>query len=98
MVALRTLAEDRVDIELLAPDRDFDYRPLAVTEPFGAGETLRFDIRALATGCGAQHRRESLAAVSPGKHQATTGHGDPLHHDSLILATGARSTSPFREH
>ena len=37
MVALRTLAEDRVDIELLSPDRDFYYRPLAVTEPFGAG-------------------------------------------------------------
>jgi sulfide:quinone oxidoreductase len=90
MVALRTLAENRVDIELLAPDRDFFYRPLAVTEPFGTGEALRFDIRALATDCGAQHRLGSLAAVSPSKHQATTGHGDPLHYDSLILATGAR--------
>ena len=90
MVALRTLAEDRVDIELLAPDRDFYYRPLAVTEPFGAGEALRFDIRALATGCGARHRLGSLAAVSPGKHRATTGHGDPIRYDSLILATGAR--------
>ena len=90
MVALRTLAEDRVDIELLAPDRDFYYRPLAVTESFGAGEALRFDIRALATGCGAQHRLGSLAAVSPGKHRATTGHGDSIRYDFLILATGAR--------
>lgn len=90
MVALRTLAEDRVDIELLAPDRDFYYRPLAVTEPFGTGEALRFDIRALATGCGTRHRLGSLAAVSADKHRATTGHGDPLHYDSLILATGAR--------
>ena len=56
MVALRRLAEERVDIELLAPDRDFFYRPLAVAEPFGAGEAFRFDLRALATGCGARHR------------------------------------------
>ena len=27
MIALRALAEDRVEITLLAPDRDFFYRP-----------------------------------------------------------------------
>ena len=43
MLALRKLAEDRVDIELLAPDQDFFYRPLAVGEPFGRGGTLRFE-------------------------------------------------------
>jgi sulfide:quinone oxidoreductase len=90
MVALRTLAEERVDIELLAPDRDFFYRPLAVAEPFGAGEALRFDIRALATGCGARHRTGSLAAVSAGGHRATTAHGESLAYDALLLATGAR--------
>lgn len=46
MVALRTLAKDRVDIELLSPDQDFFYRPLAVAEPFGRGGALRFDLRA----------------------------------------------------
>lgn len=90
MVALRTLAEERVDIELLAPDRDFFYRPLAVAEPFGAGEALRFDIRALATGCGARHRTGSLAAVSPREHRASTAHGESLSYDALLLATGAR--------
>ena len=90
MVALRALAQERVDVELLAPDRDFFYRPLAVAEPFGAGETLRFDIRALATGCGARHRLGSLAAVSAPAHRATTAHGDSLAYDALILATGAR--------
>jgi sulfide:quinone oxidoreductase len=90
MVALRTLAEERVDIELLAPDRDFFYRPLAVAEPFGAGEALRFDIRALATGCGARHRAGSLAAVSAREHRASTAHGESLPYDALLLATGAR--------
>jgi sulfide:quinone oxidoreductase len=90
MVALRRLAEERVDIELLAPDRDFFYRPLAVAEPFGAGEALRFDLRALATGCGARHRLGSLAAVSAREHRATTSHGEALSYNALLLATGAR--------
>jgi sulfide:quinone oxidoreductase len=90
MVALRTLAEDRVDIELLAPDRDFFYRPLAVAEPFNTGHALRFDIRALVTGCGARHRLGSLAAVSAPEHRATTGQGEPLPYDALLLAMGAR--------
>lgn len=90
MVALRALAEERVAIELLAPDRDFFYRPLAVAEPFGARDALRFDIRALATGCGAQHRLGSLAAVSAEEHKTTTAQGESIAYDALLLATGAR--------
>jgi sulfide:quinone oxidoreductase len=40
-LALRSLAEDRVEIELLAPDVDFVYRPMAVAEPFRQGEARR---------------------------------------------------------
>jgi len=90
MVALRALAEERVDLELLAPDRDFFYRPLAVAEPFGTGEVLRFDLAALAAGCGARHRFGSLVAVSAPDHRATVGHGDVLSYDALVLALGAR--------
>jgi sulfide:quinone oxidoreductase len=90
MVALRTLAKDRVDIELLSPDQDFFYRPLAVAEPFGRGGALRFDLRALATGCGARHRLGSLASVDAAEHRARTGRGESLPYDSLVVATGAR--------
>jgi sulfide:quinone oxidoreductase len=92
MVALRALAEERVEIDLVAPDRDFFYRPLAVAEPFGTGEVLRFDLAALAAGCGAQHRFGSLVAVSAAEHRATLGHGDALTYDALVLALGARQS------
>ena len=90
MVALRTLAGDRVDIELLSPDQDFFYRPLAVAEPFGRGGALRFDLRALATDCGARHRRGSLASVDAARHGAGSSTGESLTYDSLLLAMGAR--------
>jgi sulfide:quinone oxidoreductase len=90
MVALRTLAEERVEIDLLAPDRDFFYRPLAVAEPFGTGEALRFDLATLAAGCGARHRFGSLVAVSAPAHRATARHGDTLSYDALLVALGAR--------
>jgi sulfide:quinone oxidoreductase len=37
MLALRELAGDRVDIELLSPSDEFVYRPMLVAEPFGSG-------------------------------------------------------------
>jgi sulfide:quinone oxidoreductase len=65
MVALRALAEERVDITLLAPDRDFFYRPLAVAEPFGLGQVQRFDLATHAQGCGARHELGSVVSVDP---------------------------------
>ena len=41
-LALRALAEDRVSVELVSPDPDFVYRPLAVAAPFRIGEARRF--------------------------------------------------------
>ena len=42
LLGLRTIAGDRVRLTLVAPDRDFTYRPLAVAEPFALG--LRHEV------------------------------------------------------
>lgn len=47
-LALRGLAEDRVGVELLAPEPHFWYRPLAVAEPFELGEVRHFELSKLA--------------------------------------------------
>ncbi|MGH3112741.1 MAG: hypothetical protein ACRDOP_04650, partial [Gaiellaceae bacterium] len=72
MVALKSLAGERVDVGLLAPDYDFLYRPLSVAEPFGAGRVHRFDLPSLAQGCGAWHALGSLVAVDDGKRSVRT--------------------------
>lgn len=90
MVALRTLAEERVEIELLAPEPFFVYRPLAVAEPFGLGEVKRFPLQGLADHGGARFRRGALRAVDADRHRARTDRGDELEYDALLIACGAR--------
>jgi sulfide:quinone oxidoreductase len=90
MVALRTLAEERVELTIVAPDDVFAYRPLAVAEPFGLGEVARFSLRALAAGCGANYEQGALMLVSPDAHSAYTSRGRTLEYDALLVASGAR--------
>jgi sulfide:quinone oxidoreductase len=42
LLALHSILRDRVGLTLIAPDRDFVYRPLAVAEPFGLGTHFAF--------------------------------------------------------
>lgn len=89
-LSLRALAEERVSIELLAPEDDFTYRPLAVAEPFRVGEVRRFPLQALAQEAGAELRQGTLASVDAARHVVTTGEGNELSYDVLVLALGAR--------
>ena len=88
-LALRALAEKRVAVELLAPEPAFAYRPLAVAEPFSAGEAHRFELAALAGACGAALHRGTLAAVEADEHMAKTGEGFWFGYHSLLIASGA---------
>jgi len=53
-LALRGLAEDRVSVEVIAPDTDFVYRPMAVVEPFRLGEVRRYPLHRLIQSAGAE--------------------------------------------
>jgi sulfide:quinone oxidoreductase len=90
MLALRKLAYDRLEVELLAPQRDFVYRPLAVAEPFGLGGVRRFDLEALTRGVGASYRADSVQGVDPERKTIQTRAGEELDFDALLIACGAR--------
>jgi len=89
MIALRQLAEERVELTLLAPDSFFTYRPLAVAEPFGLGSVVRFPLETLTAGCGATYEHAALSMVSPGEHTVHTSRGRSIDYDALLLAFGA---------
>jgi sulfide:quinone oxidoreductase len=90
MVALGKLAGELVDVELVSPDTDFFYRPLAVAQPFGLGEVLRFDLPSLARGCGARHSLGSVVAVRGEDKRVWTSRNASFTYDALLIAIGAR--------
>lgn len=90
LLALHELAGRRVRVQLLAPEREFVYRPLAVAEPFGLAHPARIDLAELAEEHGAHHRRDSLAGVEPDRQILHTESGRMMRFDALLLAIGAR--------
>jgi sulfide:quinone oxidoreductase len=91
-LALRALAPGRVDVELLAPEPYFWYRPLAVAEPFGLGEARHFDLGDLASAAGAGLTLGALRGVDPRRRVARTVAGATMGYDVLLLAHGALPT------
>jgi sulfide:quinone oxidoreductase len=93
-LALRALAADRVALELVAPSRQFVYRPMGVLAPFVGSPPRALDLSAFAAEIGAGLRLGSLRAVDPGRRVARTADGHELAYDALVIATGARWTAP----
>jgi sulfide:quinone oxidoreductase len=90
MIALRRLAEERVEIELLAAEAQFWYRPLSVAEPFGLGEVHGLDLGLVAEDFGAGLMLGTLNEVDPDARVARTAAGAELEYDALLVAVGAR--------
>ena len=91
-LALRHLALELVDVELVAPEDEFVYRPMAVAEPFKQGEVRRFPLDRLVEAAGARFRHGSLAGVDLSEKTATLEDGTELGWDVLLLALGTQQT------
>ena len=88
-LALRATAGERVEIELVAPETTFSYRPLAVAQPFGLGEVRTFELPQLAADGGARFTPGEVVAVDAVAHVARTAEGAELAYGVLLIATGA---------
>src|SRR3712207_980236 len=90
LLALRDLAPEPVDIDLVAPGRHLIYRPAATARPFTGDEPARFDLAEIAADAGATFRRERLAAVAPQARRLGLASGAHIDYATLILALGTR--------
>jgi sulfide:quinone oxidoreductase len=88
-LALQALAPEHVSVELIAPEEEFVYRPLAVAEPFHIGEVRRFPLARLVGFAGAELRHAALAGVNPDEKFASLADGSTAEYDVLVLALGA---------
>lgn len=89
-LALKSLAGDRVEVEMCAARSDFVYRPFAVGEPYGASRVLRYDLEQLTHRFGAEFRLDNVTAIDPAQRCATTHDGEEIPYDHLIVACGSR--------
>jgi sulfide:quinone oxidoreductase len=92
LLALHALMGGTVELEVLAPDPEFHYRPIAVAEPFGFGEARRLELAQIAADHGAHVRSGALAAVDQGAAAVLLASGERLDYDYLLVAAGARQT------
>ena len=91
MLALRELGGERSEVEVLSPSDRFEYRPLAVTEPFGGAEVPSYDLEELCRAAGASFRRQSAVRVDAEAHRVALHDGAAaVHYDRLLVAIGAR--------
>jgi sulfide:quinone oxidoreductase len=93
-LTLHRFAGERVVTTLLAPDREFNYRPLSVLEPFAAGGAIDYPIARFATDAGFTHRVGTLASVDTAAHTVQTTDREQMGYDVLLVAAGAVPVPP----
>ena len=95
LLRLRRLAGNSVRVTLVSPEDEFVYRPLAVREPFAQADARRYPLARIASDTGASWVRDRLASVDVDARKVHTESGDELSFDALLLALGARESSPY---
>ncbi len=92
VLALRAQAEDRVEIEIVAPSAELPFRPAATATPFRPEEEVQVhDLAAIAADAGAALRYDTVRAVAPSAHRVRLSSGTSTTYDALVLAVGARA-------
>jgi sulfide:quinone oxidoreductase len=90
LLALRELAADRIDVDMLAPEDEFVYRPLSVGEPFRRTVARTFSLWEIARHKAATFHRTGLRAINPERRSIRTTADTELSYDALLIAIGAR--------
>jgi len=91
LLALRALAQDRVELEVIAPAAELPFRPAATATPFGSGDVETYDLEAIADDAGAVLRRDTVGAVASGVHRGRLASGTVRAYEVCVLAVGGRA-------
>jgi len=90
MIAVRTLAGARVDIELISPEPSFVWRSLGVAAAFGTIEAPpTVDLREIAQTLDARYVSDVVVGVNPATSSVILADGEPSSYDALIVCIGA---------
>jgi sulfide:quinone oxidoreductase len=93
LLALRSLASNRLNIILVAPKDDLHYRPATVNEPFSEPRARRYYLQSICDDLGAVLHVDVVRAVDGARREIVTGAGERIAYDALVIAVGARTRS-----
>lgn len=91
MLAIREMGGPRVAVDMFAPRKDFVLKPLGVSEAFGQGEALTYDLEELATNAGATFHLRTVKSVDREHRRIHLHEGIEFPYDYLIVATGTKA-------
>jgi sulfide:quinone oxidoreductase len=97
LLALRALIGDRVALTLVSQDGWFIDRPSTVAEPFGLQSPSRYRLAEIAAEQDAEFVQARVGEVNAPDHRVSCVDGPDLAFDTLILAPGARASSPVAD-
>jgi sulfide:quinone oxidoreductase len=95
-LALAHLAPEHTDVTLIAPDREFVYRPMTVREPFAHGAAARYSLQRIAGDAGARLLADELDWIDPERQTIQTKTGETIEYDALVLALGAHAHTRYK--
>jgi len=93
LLGLRAMAGDRVRLTLVAPERDFSYRPLAVAEPFGLGHAYRVPLSQFTDDVDAELVVDAAVGVDDAEGRLRLRENGERPFEALLVAPGARAVS-----
>jgi sulfide:quinone oxidoreductase len=89
LIGCRTLAGDRLDLELISPERMFAWRSLAVAAAFGSDPTPSVDVGQIAHTTGATFTTDRVADVDAASGSLMLASGERREFDVLVVCIGA---------
>ena len=95
LLRLRRLVGDAFEITLVAPADELRYRPVAVQEPFSRPAVRRYPLRRIAQRTNAEWVQDGVEWLDPDEQLVHTAEGRSLPYDGLLVAVGARVTTPY---
>jgi sulfide:quinone oxidoreductase len=93
LLALRALAPISLEVDLVSPNGQFVYQPLAVAAPFDLADSHLLDLTEIAREQRAELHVDSLAGVEPGERRVRLASGGVISYDALVIAVGARRSA-----
>ena len=82
LLRVRKLLGDKASVEVVAPNDELVYRPMAVKEPFAAGPPASYPLARITDDCRAEWRKDSLGWVDPDAQAVHTGAGESVPYDA----------------